>query len=102
MVKNLIKYPTREGLKVLPTSIENTNSDNSCGCCGTGKTIKITRSKKEMKEITNNQTTTVTAPEIVCGGCANSIKKAFGEVEGVWDAVAIVEYASSRFMFVWL
>ncbi len=37
-------------------------------------------------EITNNdQTTTVTAPEIVCGGCANSIKKAFGEVEGVSD-----------------
>ena len=31
----------------------------------------------------NNQTTTVTAPEIVCGGCAASIKKAFGNVEGV-------------------
>ena len=37
-----------------------------------------------MNEATNNQkTTTVTAPEIVCGGCANSIKKAFGNVEGV-------------------
>jgi len=29
------------------------------------------------------QTTTVTAPEIVCGGCANSIKKALGNVAGV-------------------
>ncbi len=28
-------------------------------------------------------TTTVTAPEIVCGGCASSIKKALGNVEGV-------------------
>lgn len=37
-----------------------------------------------MNEETNNQkTTTVTAPEIVCGGCANSIKKAFGSVEGI-------------------
>ncbi|HQU82446.1 MAG TPA: heavy metal-associated domain-containing protein [Pyrinomonadaceae bacterium] len=37
-----------------------------------------------MNEATNNQkTTTVTALEIVCGGCASSIKKAFGSVEGV-------------------
>lgn len=39
-----------------------------------------------MKEITNeNQTTTVTAPEIVCGGCASSIKKALGNLEGVCE-----------------
>ena len=38
-----------------------------------------------METTNNNQTTTVTAPEIVCGGCANSIKKAFGSVEGVSD-----------------
>ena len=31
----------------------------------------------------DTQTTTVTAPEIVCGGCASSIKKALGNVEGV-------------------
>ena len=31
----------------------------------------------------NNKVTTVTAPEIVCGGCASSIKKALGNVEGV-------------------
>lgn len=30
-----------------------------------------------------NQTTIVTAPEIVCAGCAGSIKKALGSVEGV-------------------
>lgn len=34
---------------------------------------------------TTNKTTTVTAPEIVCGGCAGSIKKALGNVEGVKD-----------------
>lgn len=28
-------------------------------------------------------TTTVTAPDIVCGGCAGAIKKALGGVEGV-------------------
>lgn len=33
----------------------------------------------------SNQTTTVTAPEIVCGGCASSIKKALGNVAGVSD-----------------
>lgn len=31
----------------------------------------------------NDQTTKVTAPDIVCGGCANSIKKALGNLEGV-------------------
>lgn len=31
----------------------------------------------------NNQMTTVTTPDIVCGGCAGSIKKALGNVEGV-------------------
>ncbi len=31
----------------------------------------------------SNETTTVTAPEIVCGGCASSIKKALGNVAGV-------------------
>ena len=30
-------------------------------------------------------TTTVTAPDITCGGCANAIKNAFGRVEGVDD-----------------
>ena len=32
---------------------------------------------------TTNKTTTVTAPEIVCGGCASSIKKALGNIAGV-------------------
>ena len=27
--------------------------------------------------------TKVTAPDIVCGGCANAIKNAFGRLEGV-------------------
>lgn len=31
----------------------------------------------------SNQVTTVTTPDIVCGGCAGSIKKALGNVEGV-------------------
>lgn len=33
----------------------------------------------------NNETntTTVTAPDITCGGCANAIKNAFGRVEGI-------------------
>ena len=35
----------------------------------------------------NNETntTTVTAPDITCGGCANAIKNAFGRVEGVGE-----------------
>lgn len=33
--------------------------------------------------INDTQTTTLTAPEIVCGGCASSIKKALGNVEGI-------------------
>jgi copper chaperone CopZ len=31
----------------------------------------------------SKERTTVTAPEIVCGGCANAIKNAFGKLEGV-------------------
>lgn len=38
-----------------------------------------------MDSTNNTQTTTVTAPEIVCGGCAGSIKKALGNVAGVAD-----------------
>jgi copper chaperone len=30
-----------------------------------------------------NKQTIVTAPDIVCGGCAGSIKKALGNIEGV-------------------
>lgn len=56
---------------------------SSCGCCGDFQEIKIERGVK-MNE-TTNKTTTVTAPEIVCGGCAGSIKKALGNVEGVKD-----------------
>ncbi|CAN5332409.1 hypothetical protein BH10ACI1_BH10ACI1_29240 [soil metagenome] len=44
-----------------------------------------------MNETTNNnQTTTITAPEIVCGGCANSIKKALGNVAGVSEVTVDV------------
>jgi copper chaperone CopZ len=34
--------------------------------------------------------TTVAAPDIVCGGCANAIKNAFGRVEGVLDVAVDV------------
>lgn len=35
----------------------------------------------------NNETntTTVTAPDITCGGCANAIKNALGRIEGVGE-----------------
>ena len=32
---------------------------------------------------TQSEKTTLTAPDIVCGGCANAIKNAFGRVPGV-------------------
>ena len=32
---------------------------------------------------TQSDKTTLTAPDIVCGGCANAIKNAFGRVQGV-------------------
>lgn len=32
---------------------------------------------------TTNSRTTLMAPDIVCGGCANAIKNAFGRVPGV-------------------
>jgi copper chaperone CopZ len=36
-------------------------------------------------------TTKVTAPDIVCGGCASAIKKALGNVEGVSEVDVNVE-----------
>ncbi len=39
----------------------------------------------------NKVQTTVTAPEIVCGGCANAIRKAFGRVDGVLGVEVEVE-----------
>ncbi len=41
-----------------------------------------------------NKTTELTAPEIVCGGCASSIKKALGNVAGVSDVE--VDVASKK------
>lgn len=38
-----------------------------------------------METRSNSKTTTLTAPDIVCGGCANAIKNAFGRVRGVSD-----------------
>lgn len=74
---------------VKTVEVGNNQSKPSSGCCCGGsakasQTIKI-GSNKTMNESreNKNQTTTVTAPEIVCGGCAASIKKAFGNVEGV-------------------
>ncbi len=61
------------------------NVTTSSCCCGSGTTkINIGREEKMTTNTTNDtQTTTLTAPEIVCGGCASSIKKALGSVEGV-------------------
>ena len=39
-------------------------------------------------------TTTVTAPDITCGGCANAIKNAFDRIEGVGEVD--VDVASKR------
>lgn len=36
-------------------------------------------------------TTKVTAPDIVCGGCASAIKKALGAVEGIREVNVNVE-----------
>ena len=61
---------------------------SSCGCCGEGsEKINITRGETTMNETneTSDKTTVVTAPEIVCGGCASSIKKSLGSVTGVAD-----------------
>ena len=43
---------------------------------------------------TTNKITSVTAPEITCGGCAASIKKALGNVAGV--AEVEVDVASKK------
>lgn len=39
----------------------------------------------------SNNTTTVTAPDIVCGGCAGAIKNALGNVEGVSEIDVNIE-----------
>lgn len=59
-------------------------------CCGVGGSAPTVISRRrEEKTVTNTEpeikttTTTLTAPEIVCGGCAGSIKKALGNVAGV-------------------
>ncbi len=69
---------------------ENANSENkemksSSGCCcSTRASINRRKEKKTMPNSQNEtKQTTVTAPEIVCGGCASSIKKALGAISGV-------------------
>lgn len=43
-----------------------------------------------MNESTN-KTTVVTAPEIVCGSCVNSIKKVLGNVAGIAEVDVDIE-----------
>ncbi len=45
---------------------------------------------------TNINTTELTAPDIVCGGCANAIKNALGNVEGVQSVEVDVERKTVR------
>lgn len=44
-----------------------------------------------METQSNSKITTLTAPDIVCGGCANAIRNAFGRVPGVSDVEVDVE-----------
>jgi copper chaperone len=82
---------TRRASGAIETVGVNGNQSKSTGaCCCAGKNAGIKQaieigSDKTMNESreNENQTTTVTAPEIVCDGCAASIKKAFGNVAGV-------------------
>jgi copper chaperone len=77
--------------------VNNNQSKSSSGCCCGGSTgakqvIKIGSEKTMNESMENkNQKTIVTAPEIVCGGCAASIKKAFGSVEGVREVEVDIE-----------
>ena len=70
---------------------------SSCGCCGSSGPVSIKRTREE-KIMTNSdgetKTTVVTAPEIVCGGCAGSIKKALGSIRGVSEVE--VDVATKR------
>ncbi len=45
--------------------------------------MKIANETTNANQSNDSEVTTVTAPEIVCGGCASSITKAFADVEGV-------------------
>jgi copper chaperone len=63
---------------------EKTKQSGGGCCCSTPTTINRTREENKMMNSQNeNKQTIVTAPDIVCGGCASSIKKALGNVEGV-------------------
>ena len=60
----------------------------SCGCCAPRTMAEGQQSSQENREgsiVTTEtvKTTKLSAPDIVCGGCANSIKKALGGLEGV-------------------
>lgn len=45
--------------------------------------MKVANETMSESQESSSSVTAVTAPEIVCGGCASSIAKAFADVEGV-------------------
>lgn len=45
--------------------------------------MKVANETMSETQKNDNSFTTVTAPEIVCGGCVSSITKAFADVKGV-------------------
>lgn len=45
--------------------------------------MNLDNGRTSENEVNDKSETTVTAPEIVCGGCASSITRAFADVEGV-------------------
>jgi copper chaperone len=101
-LRRKVKIMNQAGTNFKSESVRSKNADSeiratksSCGCgCGTSVPTGINRMREE-KTMTNSanesKTTTLTAPEIVCGGCASSIKKALGNVEGVSDVDVDVE-----------
>ena len=46
--------------------------------------MKVANETTSEPQKNDSSFTTVTAPEIVCGGCASSITKAFAGVDGVY------------------
>lgn len=67
---------------------------NAC-CCGAGgeTRIGVEPNKKSASGSSERvrSVTIVNAPEIVCGGCAASIRKAFSFTEGIFDVSVDVD-----------
>lgn len=96
MINEINTNNNNEGASCCSTTNNNVVQETKTtggGCCGGGSNLVEIDGTKGKETLTNSDgslSTSVVAPEIVCGSCAISIKNALGKLPGVAEVAVDV------------